>query len=70
MNVLTAEQDQLPVAGLCCFADGIEAELGNDGRGFDVIVPIHPQSMREDVFLGWLLAVDSAEQGYDDDNLE
>lgn len=68
MDVFAAEQDEFPVIGLRCLADGIDAELGNDGRSFDVAVPIHPQPMWEDVFLGRLLTVDSTEQHYDKDN--
>lgn len=59
MNVFAAEQDQFPVVCLSCLADSIDAELRNDWGSFDVAVPIHPQPVREDVFLG--LAVDQAE---------
>lgn len=68
MDVFAAEQDEFPVIGLRCLADGIDAKLGNNGRSFDMAVPIHPQSMREDVFLDGLLAVDSAKQHYDKDS--
>lgn len=61
MDCVAVEEVDLPVVSFCSFSHCVGAELRDHRRGIDVIVPIEPQLVRENVFF-WLRAMESTEQ--------